>query len=282
MRPTAGSSPTRGAPLTPAADRELVAAVRAELASVEPARICCRVAELAGLAGSGSRRRSPSLARLQMRLGRPGEGSTPFDWEAAADHCRFSHLRGRFLAGGSLSLAGGRTHLEFVVPADEAPRFGLRLRAIGLPASVRLRRGAGVVTWKSADTVATFLRRAGAPAGALELEAQLVGRSFRGELNRAINAEHANLRRQVSAAARQLEAIDRLIASGRLARLPELERSVAAARREAPEATFAELASRLGVTRSLVQRALGRLESADLHDDGGGPRAGFGSAPGMG
>jgi DNA-binding protein WhiA len=204
----------------------------------------------------------------------------PFDWESAADHCRFSHLRGRFLAGGSLSLAGGRTHLEFVVPAADAARLGLRLRGIGLPASVRLRRGAGVVTWKSADTVATFLRRAGAPAGALELEAQLVGRSFRGELNRAINAEHANLRRQVSAAARQLEAIDRLRASGRLARLPELERSVAAARREAPEATFAELAARLGMTRSLVQRALGRLESADLHDDGGGPRTGFGSASG--
>lgn len=278
-------APARGAaPATPGADRELVAAVRAELAAVEPARACCRVAELAGVARPPTRRRerrAPALARLVMRLGR-SDGPVSFDWEAAADHCRLAHLRGRFLAGGSLSLAGGRTHLEFVVPASDAASFGEHLRGLGLPASTRTRRGVGVVTWKSAETVATFLRRAGAPASALELEARLVARTLRGELNRAINAEHANLRRQVAAAARQLDAIDDLETSGRLARLPELERSVAAARRESPEATFGELSARLGIARSLVQRALARLEDAAF-DTGPAPAArarGGGGTPG--
>lgn len=272
LRPDGG--PVRGqrvrSPLTPAADRAIVAAARSELAGVEPARACCRAAELAGLARAPSRRRSPSLARLAMRLERPvaaegGPAGGRFDWETAADHCRLAYLRGRFLAAGSLSLAGGRTHLEFVVPTAEAAQLGPRLRPLGLPASVRNRRGAGVVTWKSAETVATFLRLAGAPAAALELEAQLVSRSLRGELNRTINAEHANLRRQVAAATRQLEAIEQLAGSGRLEALPPRERTIAAARREAPEATFGELSARLGLTRSLVQRGLARLESAALH-----------------
>ena len=44
-----------------------------------------------------------------------------FDWPSAAEHCRLAWLRGLFLARGSLSLASGRTHLEFVVAPDEAP-----------------------------------------------------------------------------------------------------------------------------------------------------------------
>ena len=44
----------------------------------------------------------------------------------------------------------------------------------GLPAAWRLRRGRGVVTWKSGDTVGLFLRRIGATAALLELEARQV------------------------------------------------------------------------------------------------------------
>jgi DNA-binding protein WhiA len=255
------------------ADRDLVAALRGELAAIEPARACCRLAELAGL-DSGSRR-TPArpVARLAVRLvasGGPGAatslGRGGLDWQTAAEHCRLAWLRGRFLSHGSLSLAGGRTHLEFVLPPDEAKLLASGLASIGLPGALRTRRGAGVVTWKSAETVLTFLRLVGASGSALELESRLVSRSLRGTLNRAINAEGANLRRQVSAATRQLEAIGRLDAEGRLERLAEVERAVARGRREAPEATFGELAQRLGLTRSLVQRVLGRLEALGAAD----------------
>ena len=46
---------------------------------------------------------------------------------SAADHCRMAWLRGLFLARGSLSLATGRTHLEFVLEPDEAPTLAERL-----------------------------------------------------------------------------------------------------------------------------------------------------------
>jgi DNA-binding protein WhiA len=197
-------------------------------------------------------------------------GSGPsFDWAGSAEHCRVAYLRGRFLAHGSLSLAAGRTHVEFVVGPDEAEPLARRLGEMSLPASWRLRRGRGVVTWKSSETVGTFLRMVGGGAALLELEARQVSRSVRGDLNRVINAESANLQRAVAAAARQLEAIDAVESDGRLARQSNLVRLVAATRREVPEATFTELAERLQIHRSAVQRALDRIEWLALHADEG-------------
>ncbi len=264
-------------------ERDLVAALRAELAAIDPARSCDRAAEQAGLENP-ARRDDPVIGRLLVRLARAGEGSggangpavaTAADlatgsaaWAALPDHCRLAWLRGRFLGHGSLSLAAGRTHLEFVVPAREAPVLAARLGELDLPASWRLRRGRGVVTWKSAETVTTFLGRIGAGPGLLELEARQVARTLRGELNRVLNAESATVTRSVTAAGRQIAAIDELAGDGRLGEQPYLVRVVAAARRETPEATITELADRLGVHRSAVQRALERLERLVLHADG--------------
>jgi hypothetical protein len=272
------------------ADRDLASAIRAELAAIDPPRPCDRAAESAGL-GPVLAPREAAVARLALRLGREPvpatsvrrrrvlyavvpreEGDPSFDWGRAAEHCRLAWLRGRFLAHGSLSLAGARTHLEFVVAADEAPVLAARLTELHLPASWRLRRGRGVVTWKSADLVGTFLRRIGAGGALLELEARQVSRALRGELNRVLNAESANLQRAVAAAGRQLEAIDHLEADGRLAEQPHVVRLVAAARKETPEASLGELADRLAVHRSAVQRALERIERLALHDDGGAGR----------
>lgn len=282
-----------------ATERDLVAALRAELAAVDPARSCDRRAEIAGL-GPRPVTREPTVARLILRLGgraapgrtaagqstsmRPGgqtPGSSPgtrlafvlpepaFDWGGAAEHCRLAWLRGRFLARGSLSLAGGHAHLELVVPVDEAPDLVRRLARVGLPASWRVRRGRGVVTAKGSESIAGFLGRIGASASLLELEARSVARSLRGELNRVINAESANLHRSVAASGRQLAAIDALEADGRLAEQPRIVRAVAEARRETPEASLSEMAARLELHRSAVQRALDRLERLALHDDEG-------------
>ena len=226
--------------------------------------------------------RRGTVARLLVRLRRgAGDADPAFDWSSAPDHCRAAWLRGRFLARGSLSLAGGRTHLEFVVEPDEARLLAERLAEVGLPASWRLRRGRGVVTWKGGDTVGTFLRRIGGGATLLELEARQVSRALRGELNRILNAESANLQRAVSAAGRHLAAIEQLEADGRLAAQPPVVRVVAEARRETPEATLSDLAERLSLHRSAVQRALERLERLALHDDGGVGRRDLGRvAPG--
>jgi DNA-binding protein WhiA len=261
-------------------DRDLVLALRAELAAIDPSRPCDRRSEAIALADVGAARDGP-LARLLLRLARERAtvlvdagvvdatapiplGIAAFDWDASADHCRLAWLRGLFLAHGSLSLSGGRTHLEFLVARADAAPLARRLAQADLPASWRVRRGRGVVTWKNGDLVGTFLRRIGATGALLEVEARQVSRALRGDLNRVINAESANLHRAVGAAGRQMAAIDDLTASGELAEQPYVVRSVAEARRETPEATLSELAERLGVHRSAVQRALERIERLAL------------------
>jgi DNA-binding transcriptional regulator WhiA len=265
------------------AERDLVVALRNELAGIDPARPCDRVAEAAGL-GTDLAAREPAVARLAVRLRRAADEATtaPFVWDGAPEHCRTAWLRGRFLARGSLSLAGGRTHLEFVVSPDEAPILAARLGEVVGPASWRIRRGRGVVTWKGGEAVGTFLRRIGAAGALLELEARQVSRALRGELNRVLNAESANLQRAVAAAGRQLDAIAVLDADGRLAEQPYVVRLVADARRETPEATLTELAERLELHRSAVQRALERVErlaEAEPAPPGGPTTAVTGSQP---
>jgi DNA-binding protein WhiA len=246
-------------------ERDLVAALRAELAAIEPARACCRQSERAALGNAATgRARSAAVARLAVRLeerARTSAESVSFDWQSAAGHCRLAWLRGRFLVSGSLSISPGQTHLELVVPPAEGALLAERLATMGMPASWRLRRGRGVITWKGREAVITFLRRAGASATILELESRVVMQSLHGQLNRAINAETANLRRSVAASSRQLAAIELLEASGHGDELSPLDRRIARARCDAPEQSLRELAERLGLTRARVQRSFDRLEA---------------------
>ncbi len=225
---------------------------------MEPTRACCRAAEREGL-GPAARGEAPTaaVARLAVRLEHGPR--VDFTWDGAAAHCRMAYLRGLFLARGSLSLAAGRQHLEFVVPAAEAEGLAARLAAVDLPAAWRVRRGAGVVTWKRTETIVRFLGSAGASAAVLELESRLVARSLRGQLNRALNAETANLGRVAAAATRQVRAIELVDGVGRLATQAAQVRTVAQARRASPEASLAELAAETGLSRPAVQRALERL-----------------------
>jgi DNA-binding protein WhiA len=258
--------------VAPTRDRDLVQAVRAELAAIDPPRRCCRDAERAGLGPAArGRARSPVVARLAVRLAEPAvEGEPPpaFDWSAARAHCRAAWLRGRFLSAGSLSLGSRGAHLEFVVPPGDGGELARRLDEDGFPARRRTRRGRAVLTWKRTETILAFLRSIGAGTSLLEVESRLVMRQLQGHLNRVINAENANLERSVASSARQLVAIERLEAEGRLDGMSPTVRAVADERRASPEATFSELAVRLGLSRARVQRAFDHLESASARSAG--------------
>ena len=75
-------------------ERDLVTALRDELAAIDPSRRCDHFAEADGL-GQGAIGREASVARLAVRLSRAAKATAtdPFDWTAAADHCRIAaHL----------------------------------------------------------------------------------------------------------------------------------------------------------------------------------------------
>lgn len=251
-----------------ARDRELVQAVRAELAAIDPPRACCRAAERDGLGEAAlGRARSAAVARLAVRLAEPtrrtGRDGTSrgFSWKSARSHCRAAWLRGVFLARGSLSIGARGAHLEFVVSPKEAGTLQRRLSEAGFATSRRERRGRGVVTAKRTETILALLRFCGASASVLEIESRLVMRQLHGHLNRVLNAENANLERSVASSARQMIIIEQLEGEGRLGDLSPVERVVVQERRAAPEASFTELAARTGLSRARVQRAFKRLET---------------------
>jgi DNA-binding transcriptional regulator WhiA len=271
----------------------LAGEVKGELARIHPARACCRRAELVGLLhGSGGpvlRTLDHATARTAVHLAtslgfavdpprpaapaRAGDRSRHhllveldpsaaegWSWQAAAAHDRRAFLRGVLLASGSISFAASGPHVEFVL-RDAAAATALRDALAGeeVRALVSRRRGRHVVYLKGQEEIAALLRLVGANRGVLELETHRVGRDVQARLNRLLNAEEANLGRTVRAADRQLAAIARLEAEGRLPALGQGLRDAAAARRRMPDADLDTLAEALGISRSAVNHRLRRL-----------------------
>ena len=275
----------------------LAGEVKGELARIQPARVCCRRAELLGLlhgsGGSGDRLRTLDHATARTAVTLAGSlhvrADTPrplvggkrsrnprsrhhlvvevpleqlgqWHWDDAPACDRRSFLRGVLLGSGSISFGRSGPHVEFVLrTADAAEGLHALLAAMGVRAFRTARRSHHVVYLKGLDEIVSVFGLVGANRGVLELETQRVGRDVRARLNRLINAEEANLARTVRAADRQLHAIDRLEGDGTLPRLAPSLRETAAQRRHMPDADLDTLATALGVSRSAVNHRLRRL-----------------------
>ncbi|MCV0403939.1 MAG: DNA-binding protein WhiA [Chloroflexi bacterium] len=273
----------------------LAGEVKGELARIQPARRCCRRAELLGLvhgsAGSELRTMDHATARTAVLLaaslgitveaprsvigdGRsrsrgarhhlvvdvPATSLGSWSWPEAPECDRRAFLRGALLGSGSISFGRSGPHVEFVHrTADAAASLADLLVAMGVRPLRSERRGHHVIYLKGQDEIATLLGLVGANRGVLELETQRVGRDVRARLNRLVNAEEANLARTVEASDRQLAAIDRLEADGSLPRLSPALRDTAAFRRRMPDADLDTLAAALGVSRSAVNHRLRRI-----------------------
>jgi hypothetical protein len=269
--------------------------LKGELARIQPARACCRRAELAGLLFAHPdcvRTLDHATARVAVHLaaatGLPAVGPIPvapraaaqphraggrhhlqvvldgadaatWSWADAQPHDRRAFLRGALL-NASISLSGSSTHVEFVFHERSRARERVaRLRTMNVHGRLLLRRGRSVVYLKGQEEVATLLRLTGANRALLDYEANRVARDVRNRLNRLLNAEEANVDRTVRAADRQLRAIAELTASGELERLPDGLREAAEQRRRQPDADLDTLAASLGVSRSAVNHRLRRL-----------------------
>lgn len=173
--------------------------------------------------------------------------------------CRRTYLRGLILAGGSLSAGGSGYLLELRPPHGEVRRAASVLGREGFAPAVRSRRGQLVFSIRDAETIAAYLRAAGAGETLLRFEAKRVSREVRGRTNALVNAEAANLGRAVVSARAQTEAIRLLVRSGRLAAMPAPLRDAATARLRAPTATLGDLADRLDTTKWIVRSRLRRL-----------------------
>lgn len=190
-------------------------------------------------------------------------------------------LRGFFLGAGSVDDPVRDHHLELDADGD-APALAEdllgALAALGLRGRAAPRRARLVVYLKDGEAIGELLGAMGAGRALLSYEEQRIRRQVRGEVNRLVNAETANLHKSAETGVQQALALAALRAAGRLEGLPAGLRDLALARIDHPEASLRELGQLLRppLTKSGVQHRLRALTTRlrGSLDGGGWPHDG--------
>lgn len=157
--------------------------------------------------------------------------------------CQTSFLRGAFLAAGSITDPQKNTyHLEMVTQNEDFVN-GLiyLLNLLGVKAKTGQRKDKYLIYLKDSEAIARFLSLINANTGVIKLEEVKVIKGLRGEVNRLVNCETANLEKSLSAAWEQVDLIQNLRASSVWTSLPEKLRITAELRLEHPESSLKEL-----------------------------------------
>ena len=229
-------------------------------------------AELVVHAPGGMRRRSTYAVRLDTGarevgadlglLDDAGHPVEPVIGELAPAPAT-AYLRGAFLACGSLSSPGRQPHLEITVRSADLAHELASLAGGVLGSSVSTTGGERPrVVVKSGATIGELLTAIGATGAFLAWDERRLRRQLRGDATRLANADTANVRRAVEAAAAQVAAVEEAIAHHGWEALDEDLRAVALARLANPAATLTELGQLLDppMAKSAVHRRMKRLE----------------------
>lgn len=158
------------------------------------------------------------------------------------DCCGASYLRGAFLGGGFVSNPKGEYHFELATGSSQLVEdLSELLKRFGLPAKVSQRQKIWAAYLKGADEILQFLALVGAYSAILKWEDIRILKEIRGQVNRLVNCDTANLNKAIEAALAQLSDITLIEEEVGLSRLPSSLRVVAEARVEAPYVSIKEL-----------------------------------------
>lgn len=185
--------------------------------------------------------------------------------------CRMAFLRGVFLACGSVTDPQKEYHLEFVLGDEGFAQALQRLIArFSLNAHMGKRRQMTLLYLKGQSEITDMLSILGAQAARFAMEDAFIRKGLRNNANRAVNCDSANVQRAVTAAARQTQAIERLLSARGEQSLPPPLLQTARLRLGHPEMSLEELGRLCDppVGKSGVNHRLRRLEqmAAELEE----------------
>ena len=178
---------------------------------------------------------------------------------------------GVFLACGSVTDPEKEYHLEFVLE-DEAFAAALQrlIARFSLSAHLTKRRAMALVYLKGQSEITDMLSIFGAQSARFAMEDAYIRKELRNNANRAVNCDSANVQRAVTAASRQTEAIERVLAAKGRESLPPALRETAALRLAHPEMSLEELGRLCDppVGKSGINHRLRKLEIMAQELDG--------------
>ena len=191
---------------------------------------------------------SPALSKLLWQLSSPDADAESL-LHFSCDACRASYLRGIFLALGTVNDPQKSFHLEFSLPVHANSALLLRfLDDLGYePRSIKRANGVGIY-YKNGTAIEELIGLMGAQHTVFTIINSRIAREIRNNENRATNCVAKNIEKSISAATRQIEAINKLLEHDRLDALPSPLRETALLRYRNPDVTLDELV-RLHVPR---------------------------------
>lgn len=184
---------------------------------------------------------SPAVHKLLGQLASP-ETDAQTVLRFSCDGCHAAYLRGVFLATGTVNDPHKSFHLEFLMPdSGRADFLSGFFEGIGYPAG-RIKRAGGIgVYFKDGASVEDLVGMMGSQHTVFEIINSRIERDIRNNENRATNCVAKNIEKTISAATRQMEAINALMEAGKLESLPEPLYNTAMVRYRNPDATLDEL-----------------------------------------
>jgi DNA-binding protein WhiA len=192
------------------------------------------------------------------------------------DCCKKCFVKGMFLACGSITIPktdsntqSAGYHMEFqLYDSITAKDFAALLNKVGFDFKVTERSESSTIYIKDKNAISDMIAFMGANSSRLEIENLMIMRDIRNNANRQSNCVNANIDRFLDAAQRQIEAITKLIESGKLNTLDEKLRQAADMRMEHNDMTMDELAALMGITKSGVSHRMRKLiELAEEMED---------------
>lgn len=171
-------------------------------------------------------------------------------------------LRSLILAQGSIANPKRSYQLELVFRRRTLATLSERVLFIADLDAQRVERDLRVYLYlKNGDNIARYLALTGAHQALLTFENYRVERELRGQVNRQVNFDSANIQKVADAAARQLDEIAKIRESGLFDELPQDLIEIAQAREANPSYSLAELGETLDppMGKSGVRHRLKRL-----------------------
>ncbi len=160
--------------------------------------------------------------------------------------CRRAFLRGLFLACGSITDPGRGYHLEITLDNQGKAREVVRLLlSFSIEAKIVERKKNYIVYLKEGARIVDLLNVMEAHVALMEFENVRILKEMRNSINRKVNCETANIKKTVSAAARQIEDIQYIKDTSGFGTLPKGLAQIANLRLEHAEVSLKELGEML-------------------------------------
>ncbi|MCR5835007.1 MAG: DNA-binding protein WhiA [Lachnospiraceae bacterium] len=160
--------------------------------------------------------------------------------------CKRAFIRGAFLSTGSMTDPNKSYHFEIVCNCDEkAEQIVKILQIFNIDAKIVARKGYFVVYIKEGERIVDVLNVMEAHVSLMDFENIRILKDMSNYYNRQVNCETANIKKTVTTAVRQIEAIQYIEEVAGIDYLPDNLREIAVVRMENPDTPLKDLGALL-------------------------------------